>query len=331
MTDSQSSIAISIVVPLYNEEPSIRELYRRLTEVLQAIGRTYEIIFVDDFSRDTTREIVREFVSKDPHITLVELLNNFGQTGAIAAGIDRAEGEIIIPMDGDLQHAPEDIPNFLKEMDTGQWDIVSGWRKKRVDGLILRRIPSKVANWLLSKASGVKLHDFGTTFKAYRKPVIKSVNLYGDFHRFIPFLVKERLRKVRIKEIPIQNIVRPHGESNYGLTSRTLTVFFDLVRMKYLSSFRTRPLHVFGGLGLSLAALGFMGLGVFAIDRLVYGTTITSGLGVPLFISCMFLVGTGLQMLLIGLFAEMLVKNHFDHAHVRPYVVGKVLTQKSLS
>ena len=313
---------ISIVVPLFNEDKSVEPLHQRLTQVLKGTGRSYEIVFVDDFSRDRTLELCMSVAKQDSLVKVVKLLNNFGQTGALAAGLDVATGDVIIPMDGDLQHAPEDIPAFLNEMDKG-FDIVSGWRKHRVDHWLSRRFPSKIANKLLAYLSGLPLHDFGTTFKAYRRDVIKSVRLYGDFHRFIPFLVKERLRKVRISEIPIQNIVRPHGESNYGI-DRTITVAFDLVRVKFLTQFRNRPLHVFGTSGLGFFGLGFLLAAGFAVKRIFEGQTITGSAGIPLFIVSIFLMGLGVQLGLMGLFAEMLVKMQFDNLDAKPYVIEHV-------
>ncbi len=320
------SVDLSIVVPMYNEKDSVAALYSRLVTTLEKTKKSFEIVFVDDLSTDPTRKLLADIAAKDERVVLVELLSNFGQTGAIAAGIDIAVGDVIIPMDGDLQHAPEDIPAFLEGIDAG-FDVVSGWREKRVDGLILRRIPSKVANLLLAKLSGLDLHDFGTTFKAYRKPFIKSVNLYGDFHRFIPFLIKEKFRKVKIKEIPIQNIERPFGESNYGI-SRTFTVFFDLIRVKFIASYRMRPLQVFGSIGLLAMAAGLGGFFVMGIARLLFDWTVTTQFGVPAFTLCGFLILSGLQFLFSGLLAELIVKNHNDFDHVKPYVVGRVLNGK---
>ena len=219
-------IDVSIIAPLYNEAGVLRELHQRLKTVLDGTGRRYEIVFVDDCSTDDTYAIAQEIAAGDRNVKVIKLRANFGQTGGLAAGIDHASGEILIPMDGDLQHAPEDIPAFLAKIDEG-WDIVSGWRKKRVDGLILRRIPSMIANRLMKLLSGIDLHDFGTTFKAYRRDVLEHVRLYGQFHRFMPVLCRA-VMKVKITEIPIQNIVRPVGKSNYGI-GRTFTVLFDLI------------------------------------------------------------------------------------------------------
>ena len=320
-------IDVSIVIPMYNEETSVNELYERLTRVLSDLEINYEIVFTDDLSTDNTCHLIRQIVQKDARVVLIELLNNFGQTAAIAAGLDHASGEIIIPMDGDLQHAPEDLPAFIREMNNG-YDIVSGWRKKRVDNFLLRRFPSMVANRMMALLSGIELHDFGTTFKAYKKSVIKSINLYGDFHRFIPVLCKEKFRKIKIKEIPIQNIVRPHGKSNYGL-GRTITVFFDLIRIKFMTSFRNRPLQLFGSLGLLCSLIGIVGLGYIGFARLILNQTLTANLGIPVFLSSVFSILVGLQFIFFGLIGEMLVKNHFDFEHVKPYVLKSVLKQEN--
>lgn len=313
-------IEISIVVPLYNEAGVVDELYRRLTDVLVATARSYEIVFVDDGSTDGTLAKAEAIIGQDFRVKLVTLRSNFGQTAGIAAGIDHSSGKIVIPMDGDLQHAPEDIPLFLEKIDEG-YDVVSGWRKKRVDGLIARRIPSMIANRLMKYVSGIQLHDFGTTFKAYRRDVIEHVSLYGQFHRFIPVLCRG-IMKIKICEIPIQNIVRPVGKSNYGIW-RTLTVFFDLIRLKFLMSFYIRPLQLFGTAGILLMVTGFGILGFIAIARLFYGETLVT-LGPSIFLLSMGLIFGGLNFIFFGLVAELIVKIYHDGQRVRPYVVRKV-------
>lgn len=313
-------VEISIVVPLYNEQGVVDELYRRLKTVLDGLKRTYEIVFVDDGSSDNTLSLAVKLAKADPKLKVVKLRSNFGQTGGIAAGIDHASGDIIIPMDGDLQHAPEDIPEFIKKIDEG-YDVVSGWRKKRVDGLFLRRIPSKMANKLMKYLSGIDLHDFGTTFKAYRRDVLQHVRLYGQFHRFIPVLCRS-VMKIKICEIPIQNIVRPVGKSNYGIW-RTFTVFFDLLRLKFLMSFFSRPLQVFGTIGLILILGGGAICTYIAFERIVLGTTLGT-LGSSIFLLAISLILAGLQLLCFGLLAELLVKLYFEGHKVRCYVVDEI-------
>src|SRR4030088_2857792 len=255
---------LSIVIPIHNEEPSILPLYDRLTAVLEQLQRPYEILFVDDASSDRSFELLANLVETDEHLKVIRLRRNFGQTAALSAGFHEAEGEVIIAMDGDLQHAPEDIPALLKKIDEG-YDIASGWRKERVDNAITRKIPSRIANWLMSKASGVDLRDFGTTFKAYRAEVLKDVHLYGELHRFIPALAS--FYGARVAEVPIQNTPRLAGDSHYGL-SRTFRVLFDILTIRFLLRYFTRPMHFFGRLGLTAFALGFFILGALSVPKL---------------------------------------------------------------
>src|SRR6516164_8401202 len=243
---------LSIVIPIHNEEPSILPLYDRLTSVLEPLQRPYEILFVDDASNDRSFELLANLVETDGHLKVIRLRRNFGQTAALSAGFHEAKGDVIIAMDGDLQHAPEDIPALLRKIEEG-FDIASGWRKNRVDNAILRKIPSRAANWLMAKASGVELRDFGTTFKAYRAEVLKDVNLYGELHRFIPALAS--FYGARIAEVPIRNTQRASGGSHYGL-SRTFRVIFDIFTVWFLLKYFTRPMHFFGKWGLASAGSG---------------------------------------------------------------------------
>jgi glycosyltransferase involved in cell wall biosynthesis len=316
-------VEVSIVVPLYNEEAVVQELYQRLVMALEPLRRSFEIVFVDDGSLDRTYTLALDIARKDPRVKLVKLRANFGQTGGIAAGIDHASGDIIIPMDGDLQHMPEDIPAFLAKIDDG-YDVVSGWRIKRVDGLFLRRIPSKIANRLMRYLSGIDLHDFGTTFKAYRREAIRHVRLYGQFHRFIPVLCRG-VMKLRITEIPIQNIVRPAGKSNYGLW-RTFTVLFDLARLKFLMSFMQRPLQLFGSLAAVFILLA-LGIGGFiAYERVVRRVTL-GVLGPSIFMAATTLAISGIMLFCVGLLAELMVKLYFDGNRARPYVVERITNE----
>ena len=314
------SVELSIVVPLYNEEAVVQELYDRLVKTLEPLRRLFEIIFVDDGSVDRTYALALAIARKDSRVKLVKLRANFGQTGGIAAGIDHASGQIIIPMDGDLQHMPEDIPAFLSKLEEG-YDIVSGWRKKRVDGLFLRRIPSKIANRLMRYLSGIDLHDFGTTFKAYRRDAIRHVRLYGQFHRFIPVLCRG-VMKLRIAEIPIQNVVRPAGRSNYGLW-RTFTVMFDLARLKFLMSFFQRPLQLFGSVAAIFLLLA-AGIAAFIVYERVVRHTTLGVLGPSIFMVATTLAISGILLFCVGLLAELMVKLHFDASHARPYIVESI-------
>src|ERR1700687_2160597 len=243
---------LSIVIPVHNEEPSLLPLYDRLTAVLESLQKPYEILFIDDASNDRSFELLANLVETDERLKVIRLRRNFGQTAALSAGFHEAEGEVIIAMDGDLPHAPEDIPALLLKIDEG-YDIASGWRKERVDNALTRKIPSRIANWLMAKASGVDLHDFGTTFKAYRSAVLKDVNLYGELHRFIPALAS--FYGARVVEVPIRNLPRSAGDSHYGI-GRTFRVMFDILTIRFLLKYFTRPMHFFGALGLAGTGIG---------------------------------------------------------------------------
>jgi glycosyltransferase involved in cell wall biosynthesis len=236
----------SIVVPFHNEEENVTILYARLKQVMEQVADSFELVLVDDGSRDRTYKLLEEIAAVDSRVLVVKLRRNFGQTSALAAGFDHASGEFILAMDGDLQHDPNDIPAFIEKLDEG-YDVVSGWRKERIDNFIMRRIPSRCANWLMAKLSGVDIHDFGTTFKAYRREVIHNIPLYGEMHRFIPALAS--WYGASICEIPIRNINRESGKSHYGI-GRTFRVFFDLLTIRFLLRYMSRPLHFFGGFGI---------------------------------------------------------------------------------
>src|SRR3954452_778850 len=281
---------LSIVIPVHNEEHSILPLYDRLTAVLEAVHKPYEIIFVDDASTDRSFELLANLVETDPRLTVVRLRRNFGQTAALSAGFHEAKGDIIIAMDGDLQHAPEDIPALLLKIDEG-YDIASGWRKERVDNAITRKIPSRIANWLMAKASGIELRDFGTTFKAYRAEVLKDVNLYGELHRFIPALAS--FYGARVAEVPIRNSPRVSGGSHYGI-SRTFRVLFDILTIRFLLKYFTRPMHFFGTIGLAGTVSGG-GIMAFLLLKKVLGQDIVTEHG-PLMIAGVLALLSGLMM-----------------------------------
>lgn len=311
---------LTVVVPFYNEEENVINLYSRLKKVLEDLNKSYEIIFVNDGSKDKTGKILEDLFERDKHLTVVTLRTNFGQTAALAAGFDVAEGEIIISMDGDLQHLPEEIPMFLEKIEEG-YDIVSGWRKKRVDNLWLRRIPSKVANWLMAKLSGVKLRDFGTTFKAYRNEIIKNIELYGELHRFIPALASSM--GVTIYELPITNIVREKGKSKYGI-SRVKRVFFDLLIVKFLISFLDRPLQVFGFMGLLFSLMGFSIGGIISISYFFGNLQIKDHYGNLLLAVALLLIG--LNFISMGILAEVNSRIYYRVHKKKPYVVKKKLS-----
>lgn len=309
---------ISIVVPFYNEQDNVRELYGRLKKVLDAAGRSYEIIFVDDGSKDNTFKIAKDIQESDPIVTVVRLRRNFGQTAGLSAGFDHSKGEIIIAMDGDLQHFPEDIPLLLVKIDEG-YDIASGWREKRVDNFLLRRLPSLAANKLMAMLSGVKLHDFGTTFKAYRREVLENVELYGELHRFIPALAS--WQGVSIAEVPIQNVVRPKGKSKYGL-SRTFRVLMDLLTVKFMISYVARPLHFFGLVGLAFFLIGFTIALIITLFYYFGNLVISEHLGNLIF--SMLMMVLGVQLIAVGLSLEVSARIYHTTHERRIYAVRGV-------
>jgi len=314
---------LSIVIPIHNEEHSILPLYDRLTTVLIALGRPYEILYIDDASTDRSHELLRNLVETDPHLKVVRLRRNFGQTAALSAGFHEARGKVIIAMDGDLQHAPEDIPALLQKIDEG-FDIASGWRKERVDNAVTRKIPSRIANWLMSKASGIDLRDFGTTFKAYRSEVLEDVHLYGELHRFIPALAS--FYGARVCEVPIQNTPRTSGASHYGL-SRTFRVLFDILTIRFLLKYFTRPMHFFGSLGLMGTVSGSLILGFCLFEKLFVGLDIIAAHG-PLMLAGALLLLAGLMMFSTGLIGELVMRTYFESQDRRIYAVREILTQK---
>lgn len=320
--NSNHNLELSVVAPLYNEEDSVDELYRRLTSVLKEIGRSYEIVFVDDGSRDRTFELAKRIADADPKVTLVRLRRNFGQTAGLAAGFDHSRGAIIVAMDGDLQHFPEDIPALLAKIDEG-YDIASGWREKRVDNYIIRRLPSLIANKLMAKLSNVDLHDFGTTFKAYRREVLETVELYGELHRFIPALAS--WQGVKIAEVPIKNIVRPKGKSNYGL-SRTFRVLMDLLTVKFLISYLARPLHFFGFIGLSFFTIGFIVASIISMLYYFGDLVISQHLGNLIFSMLMMLLGV--QIVAMGLSLEVSTRIYHTTHNRKIYAVREMYPAK---
>jgi glycosyltransferase involved in cell wall biosynthesis len=315
---------LSIVVPIHNEEHSILPLYDRLTAVLVAAERPYEVIFVDDASTDRSFELLANLVQTDPHLKVMRLRRNFGQTAALSAGFHEARGGVIIAMDGDLQHAPEDIPALLGKIDEG-YDIASGWRKERIDNAITRRLPSRIANWLMAKASGVDLRDFGTTFKAYRSEVLKDVHLYGELHRFIPALAS--IYGAKVAEVPIQNPPRVGGVSHYGL-GRTTRVLFDILTIRFLLKYFTRPMHFFGAIGLAGTASGMALLGYCLIVKLLNWKLDIIGAHGPLMLAGALLLLAGLMMFSTGLIGELVIRTYFETQNRRIYAVREILTQK---
>ena len=314
---------LSVVIPIHNEEPCILPLYDRLTTVLEHIRRPYEILFVDDASTDRSFDLLANLVETDGRLKVIRLRRNFGQTAALAAGFDEAQGTVVISLDGDLQHAPEDIPALLQKIEEG-YDIASGWRAQRLDNAITRKFPSRVANWLMSKASHVDLHDFGTTFKAYRAEILKDVNLYGELHRFIPALAA--LYGARIAEVPIRNIPRSSGGSHYGI-SRTFRVMFDILTIWFLLKYFTRPMHFFGKWGLVSAGFGGTILAYLGIRKIITNADIFEEHG-PLMVLAALCLINGVILFCTGLLGEVLTRTYFESQGRRIYAVREIRTQR---
>ena len=311
----------SIVVPFHNEEENVTVLYARLKQVMEQVGDSFELVLVDDGSSDKTYKLLEEIVAVDSRVLVIKLRRNFGQTSALAAGFDHASGDFILAMDGDLQHDPAEIPNFIAKLDEG-FDVVSGWRKERIDNFVMRRIPSRCANWLMAKLSGVDIHDFGTTFKAYRHEVIQNIPLYGEMHRFIPALAS--WFGATICEIPIKNVHRERGKSHYGI-GRTFRVFFDLLTIRFLLKYMTRPLHFFGGFGaLGILAGSFISAVLLGI-KIAYPHQNVMDQHAPLFVIGGVLIVAGIQLLAIGLLGELQVRHYHTSQHRAPYTIDRIV------
>jgi len=310
-------MTVSVVVPLYNEEDNVDILHEKLNGVLETLGLEYEVIYVDDGSSDRTLQFLEEIQKKNSNVLVLSLRRNFGQTAAFAAGFDFARGDIVITMDGDLQNDPNDIPKLLEAIK--DCDLVSGWRKKRKDPFLNRRLPSIIANWLISRVTGVRLHDYGCALKAYRRDVVKNLRLYGEMHRFIPAVAS--WYGVRIAEIETVHHPRLRGKSKYGI-SRTIKVLLDLITVKFLQSFSTKPIQFFGPMGL---IFGFSGIGIslyLTAEKLLRGIDIG---GRPLLLLGVLLIIVGVQFVGMGLLGEMLVRVYHESQKKPIYAIKKIL------
>jgi glycosyltransferase involved in cell wall biosynthesis len=311
----------SIVVPFHNEEENVTVLYARLKQVMERVGDSFELVLVDDGSSDHTYKLLEGIASVDSRVLIIKLRRNFGQTSALAAGFDHASGDFILAMDGDLQHDPNEIPNFIAKLKEG-YDVVSGWRKERIDNLIMRRIPSRCANWIMAKFSGVDIHDFGTTFKAYRSEVIHNIPLYGELHRFIPALAA--WYGATICEIPIKNVNRERGKSHYGI-SRTFGVFFDLLTIRFLIKYMGRPMHFFGGLGALSVLAGGVVSAILLGTKIVYPQLNVMDQHGPMFVIAGILILAGVQLLATGLLSELAVRHYYNSAQHTPYSIDRMV------
>jgi glycosyltransferase involved in cell wall biosynthesis len=314
-SQSREVLHLSIVIPVHDEEDNVVPLYEALSKALRALGRPYEIIVVDDGSRDDTYQRLAQLADADDAFKLIKLRRNFGQTAAMAAGFDHAAGDIVIPMDGDLQNDPTDIPRLLDKLDEG-YDVVSGWRQDRQDSAV-RRLPSRIANWLIGRVTGVRLHDYGCTLKAYRADVIAETQLYGEMHRFLPALAAQT--GARVAEIPVRHHPRVSGRSKYGLR-RTFKVLLDLLTVKFLSV-STKPSYVFGGSGAILCFLGSLFILWTAYERLVNGIFVYRQ---PSLLVGVFLFMIGFNLIFLGLLAELIVRTYHESQSKPTYLIREL-------
>ncbi len=323
VSDKQATVSrvekpeLSVFLPVFNEEPNLRPLHGKLNEALKALGRTAEIIYVDDGSTDGSLRVLRELALSDDRVRVVALRRNYGQTAAMAAGIDAAGGEVLIPMDADMQNDPADIARLLEKLGEG-YDVVSGWRKDRQDKLITRKIPSMLANRLISWIGGVPLHDYGCSLKVYRRESIEDVRLYGEMHRFIPIYAS--WAGARVAEIPVTHHARTMGKSKYGL-SRTLKVVFDLMTIKFMASYQTKPLYIFGTAGLLTFVVSFLSALFALLMKYASWPHHADLVQTPLPVMAMVSLVLGIQFFLMGLLAEMLVRTYHESQAKSIYAV----------
>ena len=315
-------IDLTVVIPIRDEAASIEELHRELTATLDTWGRPYEIIVVDDGSTDGSFEILSRVQAADPHVRLIRFRRNFGQTAAFAAGFEYARGRFIVTSDGDLQNDPRDIPIMVGELERGA-DVVCGWRKERKDPLLSRRLPSMMANALISVVTGVRLHDYGCSLKAFNAEIVKGMRLYGEMHRFLPAMASEQTS--RITERVVSHRPRKYGRSKYGI-GRTIRVVLDLLTVKFLVSYATRPLHIFGLIGGAMAFAGFLISGWLAYWRLVGGMSLANR---PLLLLGIVLIFTGVQLVTVGLLAEMQARTYHESQNKPTYWIREIRESSS--
>jgi len=315
----KSGIDLSIVIPIYNERESIEKLYKKLDEALSGMNLKYEVLLIDDGSVDDTFNELLKVHRRNKLFKIIRFRKNFGQTSAISAGFSYAEGEVVVTLDADLQNDPRDIPVLLEKLNEG-YDIVSGWRRNRKDKAVTRRFPSIIANKIISKLTGVHLHDYGCTLKAYRKEVVKNINLYGEMHRYIPAIASGI--GVKVAEVPVMHHSRRYGKSKYGV-SRTIKVILDIITLKFLLSYSQSPIQIFGLVGLFSGAVGFIMTSYLIIMRLFFNQSLADR---PLFILSIFMIFIGVQLITIGLLAEVLIRVYHKVQNRSTYVIKDIIS-----
>ena len=314
----ENRVGLSVVIPVYNEAENLEPLYRELAVQCPKLGRTYEILFIDDGSKDDSFAVLKGIQKRDKKVKVIRFRKNFGQTAAMSAGFDYARGEVIITLDADLQNDPKDFPLLLSKIEEG-YDIVAGWRRRRFDKFLTRRLPSIMANWLISRITGVKLHDYGCTLKAFRHEVVKSIKLYGELHRFIPAIASNI--GVSIAEVAVNHRPRIHGKSKYTIF-RAVKVVLDIITVKFLLSYSTKPLQIFGLCGLISGGIGGILLLILGYQRLILKVSMANR---PLLLLSILLTILGIQFITLGLLAEIMVRAYHEAAGKTTYFVREVL------
>jgi len=314
---------VSIVIPIYNEEESVGTLYEKIVNTMNKLPYDYEIIAVDDGSTDNTFNKLKEIASKDKRLKVISFKRNYGQTAAMFAGFQHASGDVVITMDADLQNDPADIPILIEKINEG-YDVVSGWRKNRKDPFFSRTLPSKIANYIISNATGVYLHDYGCSLKAYKKDIAKNFRLYGDMHRFLPALAKGLGAK--ITEVPVSHHPRLYGKSKYGI-GRTIRVILDIFLVKFLNEYINKPLYAFGGIGFILFSLGFLSGLYLTYDKLINNQEIGQR---PLLFLTVLLIISGLQFISTGIIAEVIIRTYYESQDIKPYRIKDVINIENI-
>ncbi len=316
---ARERVGLSVVIPVYNEEANLPGLYDALQEALQGLDRTWEALLIDDGSSDGSYAVLKELHERDRRFRVIRFRRNFGQTAALAAGFAHARGDVVVTMDADLQNDPRDIPMLLATMEAGDYDVVSGWRVKRQDAFLTRRLPSMVANWLISRITGVYLHDYGCSLKAYRSEVTRNIHLYGELHRFVPALAN--WMGVRVKEVPVQHHPRQHGKSKYNL-SRVPRVVLDLLTVSFLVNYAARPMQAFGLIGLVVGGGGFALAAYLAALKLFRGAALAQR---PLLWLAILSIIVGGQFISMGLLGELVIRTYYEAQHKPIYAVREIL------